>query len=762
MGVLNVEPIRALTGVGRGRDSGGLVLRLGRVAVVTAVAWIAALVGAGIAAAQLPPGTRRPARHQQPAGGGLQPQRGLVATADKETGTVSVFLVGVGGHLREAFRSPFHSGAIDPMSLAFSPDGRLLAVANRGGDPAVVGGQPVRAGVSMFSVSASGALTPVAGSPFHTDSRRTSVAWSSTGRLAVADELSNTVSLFSVSAGGDLHRVAREPLGQIPCGGENQPLCARPVAVRFSPDGGLLATANSGNDTVSVFSVGPGGALNEVGGSPYPLERVPAGGGFAPAFPGAVSLTDGGLIAVVSANQSRVYMFSVGAQGLTLEQVHDLPPSHPDALSFSPSGELLAIASYHDRSVRTFSVGPNGELTQVATAATGPEPGSVAFSSTGLLATANYYPDGSLSVFSVEAGGGLQEVADSPFVLRVPVEQAIWERVPGTPVDVSPGVPAAPAFNLNGDLLAVPVYGGGAGNGRVFVVSVSPHGGFENVQDSPYHTGSAEPFAAAFSPDGRLLATANDDAHSISVFTVGAGGVLSDRKMLDIGPTNCGPAECWRPFSVAFHPDGHYLAVASIVPTNPSLGTRDVIVQMLPVKDGQISDKPVEEQKVECLSPNGLYNNVAFNSTGTLLAASCSELHENGHGGVFVFKVQSDGSLTLTDKRETGPYSTTVAFGGPDGNLLALPSHTDSSVWLMPVDNDGLLGAPSVEPTGEGPYGAAFGPAEGPLGALFATADYYSATVSLFLGRGWAAGDGRGRGRRLRPAAAARTSGTPR
>lgn len=445
-----------------------------------AAVWLVGLAAAGIASAQLPPGTPGgPPAINSPQEVVFSPNGSLLATANKETGTVSVFLVGSGGHLREAFRSPVPSGGIDPMSLAFSPDGRLLAVANHGGDPAVVGGQPVKAGVSVFSVSASGALRPVSGSPFHTDSRPTSVAWSSTGLLAVADELSNTVSVFTVSAAGTLHPVTSEHLGPQPCGGQSQPSCARPAMVRFSPDGGLLATANAGNSTLSVFSVGPGGGLTPVGGSPYSLPYIPYGAtGRIEAYPGSVSVTNGGLIAVLSANQRRVYMFSVGTGSLTLEQTHELPGgSNPDALSFSPSGGLLAIASYNAQSVSVFSVGPSGELALEGTAATGPQPGSVAFSSTGLLATANYYPDGSVSVFSVSPTGALSEVAGSPFALRVPLDQDIWERVPGSPVDVSPGVPAPPVFNLNSDLLAVPVYGAGGGNGRVFVVSVTPEGG---------------------------------------------------------------------------------------------------------------------------------------------------------------------------------------------------------------------------------------------------------------------------------------------
>ena len=42
-----------------------------------------------------------------------------------------------------------------------------------------------------------------------------------------------------------------------------------PVSVAFSPGGGLLATANTNDNDVSVFSVGAGGALTQVSGSPF-------------------------------------------------------------------------------------------------------------------------------------------------------------------------------------------------------------------------------------------------------------------------------------------------------------------------------------------------------------------------------------------------------------------------------------------------------------------------------------------------------------
>jgi DNA-binding beta-propeller fold protein YncE len=74
------------------------------------------------------------------------------------------------------------------------------------------------------------------------------VAFSPTGGLlATVNQLDNTVSVFSVGSDGALTSVDGSPFTT----------GTGPVSVAFGAGGGLLATANSGDSTVSVFSVGP-------------------------------------------------------------------------------------------------------------------------------------------------------------------------------------------------------------------------------------------------------------------------------------------------------------------------------------------------------------------------------------------------------------------------------------------------------------------------------------------------------------------------
>jgi DNA-binding beta-propeller fold protein YncE len=71
--------------------------------------------------------------------------------------------------------------------------------------------------------------------------------------LYVSNEGSNTISPFSIGAGGGLT--------PIPCPGSSYKTGSRPSAVVMSPNGQLLCVANNESNTVSPFSIGPEGAL---------------------------------------------------------------------------------------------------------------------------------------------------------------------------------------------------------------------------------------------------------------------------------------------------------------------------------------------------------------------------------------------------------------------------------------------------------------------------------------------------------------------
>ena len=173
--------------------------------------------------------------------------------------------------------SPFQTGGLAPVSVAFSPSGALLATANNSDST-----------VSVFSVSSAGALTPVPGSPFATGPGPVSVAFSpSGGLLATANVFDSAVSVFSVGSAGALTPVSGSPFAT----------GSAAFSVAFSPSGGLFATANEADSTVSVLSVGRPSAVigSPNGGATYKIgQAVPTSFSCtdAPAAPGVASCVD--------------------------------------------------------------------------------------------------------------------------------------------------------------------------------------------------------------------------------------------------------------------------------------------------------------------------------------------------------------------------------------------------------------------------------------------------------------------------------------
>jgi WD40 repeat protein len=309
--------------------------------------------------------------------------------------------------------SPFFAGnprfssdpALLPFSVAFSPDGRLLATADE-----------IHA-VSVYSVGVAGALTPVSGSPFDTNTgtgtSANSVAFSPNGQLLASANSDGTVSIFSVGPAGTLTQIDGSPF---PAGSE-------PASVAFSADGGLLATANEGDHTVSVFSVGSDGTLKQVDQSPFTTgnNTAPFSLAFSPA---------GGVLAVADDEIADVTMFTVGSGGV-LTQVVGSPfaaSRYPVSVAFSPDGHLLATGGYADGTVSLFSVSTGGVLTNVSGSpfTTGAAT-FVAFSPNGeLLAYADASPDNDVSVVSLGSDDTLTPLSGSPFATDSPPQSVAF------------------------------------------------------------------------------------------------------------------------------------------------------------------------------------------------------------------------------------------------------------------------------------------------------------------------------------------------
>ncbi len=263
--------------------------------------------------------------------------------------------------------------------LAFSPSGALLA-----------------RGTEMFSVAASGALTPLGGSP--PDPSATSVAFSPSGALFVAaNQSTNTISMFAVGPSGALTPVPGTPFS----------VGAEPRSVVFSPSGELLAVTVGKEEAQSIymFSVSSSGTLTPVAGSPYSA-----------GLSNHVSFSPtGGLLAAQL--KTAVKMFSVSSSG-SLTEVPGSPfqaaaSIGPKGLAFRPNGNLTTSflsSGPTPEVITTYSVASSGGLTLLASGAGAKNPQggtSSGFSPDGGTVVAPQMDSSYRSVFSVSQSGAV-------------------------------------------------------------------------------------------------------------------------------------------------------------------------------------------------------------------------------------------------------------------------------------------------------------------------------------------------------------------
>ncbi|HET9868506.1 MAG TPA: beta-propeller fold lactonase family protein, partial [Nitrospira sp.] len=143
-----------------------------------------------------------------------------------------------------------------PVGVLVSPNGSVLYVSNQGSNY-----------VSALAIDAStGALTPVAGSPFATGITPAGITISPNGSfLYVANQSTNNISAFAVGGTGAL-----TPVGPpVPAG-------TTPTSVTVSPDGVFLYAANQGSNDVFAYTIdGASGTLATVSGSPFSVGVTP-------------------------------------------------------------------------------------------------------------------------------------------------------------------------------------------------------------------------------------------------------------------------------------------------------------------------------------------------------------------------------------------------------------------------------------------------------------------------------------------------------
>ncbi|MCU1678481.1 MAG: putative internalin [Frankiales bacterium] len=635
---------------------------------------------------------------------------GETARAAYDPLNADAFLTLVGG--------PFPTGA-SPSAVAYSPDGKLLATANRGDDT-----------VTISEVLADGSLRPAA-APYPVGDAPSAVVFSPDGRLlAVANETDGTVSMFFVTS--DL-----SGSGSLAAVGPPQTVGGGPVSLAFSPDGRYLAIASRVARSATLYSVSGGGALAAVS-APFP-----SGGGLAGHIT-TVRFSSRGVLAVGLDYPDAVYYFyRVGANGqmaqtggvgfpdatlcdgqfspdgtrfawsncyrqydvvnivavapdgvpsTTVAQIR-FYPTRVSALAWSPDGSLLATANAAGataangpppsnipaNSVSVFSVSQD-VVTAVGDATPlGAEPTALAFSPDGLLSVAEGNAAGT-SMFRVSRRGRLVPIGaptTNPGVTSAQVAFSADGALLATATDVftvsaagvlrpvAGGAPAGDgwsgvAFSPSGSL----VVRTNATTGYVTLAAVSAAGAATPI-GMPQFVGT-RPKRVAFSPDGALVAVI--DATSVSTFRVNAssGLAFADRQVVSVDAPN----------DLAFQRTGARLTVVD---------GQDRLMTFSYESSGSLGEPTFTPVPADP-SSRGLLRYIAYNADGTLLAAS------DWDGRLWLFAVASDGQLTVLD---ASPAASPVDMVfSPVSDTLFVGSGAGVSAWTTDGGRLGEISRP--------------------------------------------------------------------
>ena len=340
--------------------------------------------------------------------------------------------------------------------------------------------------VSAYAINRStGALRPIAGSPFAAGSEPVSVTVDPSERFAyVANSGDDTVSAFAInSATGALREVSGSPFaaGDVPSW------------VTVDPSGRFVYVANQCNFSrncsrgeVSAYTVNRStGALRAIAGSPFAAGHLPFSVTVEPS--GRFAYVANNCISARDCSTGNVSAFTINSATGALRAVSGSPFGaglFPYSVAVEPSGRFAYVANDGDDTVSAFAINSaTGALREVSGSpfAAGIGPDSVAVDPWGRFAYVANAVGNSVSAYAISSTGALREVAGSPFA--------------------SKRFPYAVTVDPSGRFTYVANFEFGIGAVSAYAIKSST-GGLRAVAGSPYATGvSPQSVAIAGGPD---------------------------------------------------------------------------------------------------------------------------------------------------------------------------------------------------------------------------------------------------------------------